>query len=271
MTLHAEDFTRQGQVKQSRALESVELMNQGVETKNYHLYQQGVEGLVIEFGKDIPQLQQRTKRQMFRMDAVVRFVDEVQGIEFGLEHKTFQTRIGIGELFMNPTMEVLDVTTGQLIAVFEKTEAYRLTNLSEINIGYAQDRFIAFQQRYNDLQRQIKRLEAVLEEPNKMLRTTYDDLLVDPWGEKFGLFRNLYTPILRLKHAEYYGTPAGQEMLKSQIKDVNETLADVRKRMDMNVEIINDLRDSKGQISKMQELFVTLMNQYQVPQAKTVK
>ena len=269
MTLRAEDFTLQGQMKQNRALESVELMNRGVETKDYSLYQQGVDGLMGEFGKDIPHLQQRMKRQMFLMDAVARFVDEVQGIEMGLEYKPFQTRIGIGELFMNPTLEVVDVKTGMLIAVFEKVDAYRLLDSCKSDIERAQDGFIAGQKRRSELQRQVSRIQAVLAEPGKMLRTTYDDLLIDPWEEKFGKLRNLYLPILRIKHAEYYGTPAGQQVLQNEISDLEIELADVQDRLDTNAEMIDDIRKSEGQVKEVQEVFVALMNEYQVPRAKT--
>ena len=269
MTLRAEDFTGNGfwaKGNKQKAELFVEQMNEGVAKRNYAQYQDGFQALIREMQGDLPQLQKSTNRKLFLLDTVARFMEEIQIQEPGYREFPFENRIGIGQLFLNPTLEVRVRDTKEIIGVFESIEGYRLVK-DKSKLEKMQDGFIKGQFRRTDLKARIGRAKALLDDPILIFQPGYNDFLTHKVSDK-GFFKASFAYILRRKHLEFYSTPEGEAVLKNEVKAMEKELMDIQERLGSYQDEVKILDLQEKETELYREAFGRLMNQYQVPKAK---
>lgn len=265
MTVHARDFQFKG--SNTKAEQAVERMNRGITERNYVLYQKGIEDLMESVKNSMPQLNHVVKRKLFVMDTVTRFLNEIQSNELGYREFPFETNIGIGQLFLNPTLEVRVRDTQDVIAVFESTKSYRLLG-SKVKLERLQDRFIEAEERRQKVTKNYKEAEALLADPLLIFEPEFDFFLNQPIQDR-GLVKALGAYVVRRNACAYYTSPEGEQALQGYMDAMQKELNGLRAFLSSYQAEVQALHEAEQDVHKYREAFVRLMNQYQVPVARS--
>lgn len=269
MTLRAEDFNLKATGSQKKAEEYVGLMNEAVEVKNYPLYKQGFQKLINEVSDKMPQLKGPMDYKLLAFDMVARFINEVQEVELGFEDKWFSTRIGIGTLFLNPTLEVISTVTGEVLATFENVDCFKLTKFNRAKLEAVQDKRINNENRRLFLMERIKRANSLIDNPEKIFHSAYNDFLVDPQKNEEGVLNKVFATISKLQQSKYYLSVEGKQSLRDELSSMQNELAEIHVELDAYSVELREVDWLKREFGEFQSPFQRLMQQYNLLDAKS--
>jgi hypothetical protein len=273
MTLRAEDFNLKATGttgNMNKAEEYVKLMNQGVEEKNYPLYQKGFKQLVNEVRADIPHLDSHMNYKLFLFDMVSRFINEVQDMELGFTDKPFETRVGIGHLFSSPTLEVKSTETGDVVAIFENIDCFKKATFNYTKLEAIQDKRIANENRRKVLVEHLEKAQALIMKPWKLYSSEYNDFwVVEPQKTVCPISHEAHVIISRFKKLEHLKTPAGQQELTDEVTATQKELAEVQAELLNYSQELLEVESSKREFEMIRNLFQRIMSQYQLQDSTT--
>lgn len=255
MTLRAEEMT---------------IVTQGVNGKNFEFYREEVFGLSKKMGADSKLEENSVKKHLFLLDSLSYFINKIQEAESLYKDKPFETRIGIGELFLKPTLEVRVRETGRLVAVFDSIDGYKRVGMGKEDMNRILDKKSRNQEKGKELQDKLKRANELKLNPSLIFQTAYAEFLETDVEDK-GIMKSLYLYVLRRKQHEVLLSEEGQQMLESKIVQLTEELDEVLMELDKYYDEVAEVEAMKVKHDKYQAGFDHLATLYQIPDAYTLQ
>ncbi|WP_442637738.1 hypothetical protein [Rossellomorea marisflavi] len=255
MTLRAEEMT---------------IVNQGVKGKNYGFYRDEVISLSHKLGADSKLEENSVKKHLFILESLSYFINKIQDVESLYKDKPFETRIGIGELFLKPTLEVRVRETGRLVAVFDSIDGYKKVRMGREEMNRILDKKSRNQEKGKELQDKLNRAKKLKLNPSLIFQSEYTEFL-DSDVEDKGIVKSLYLYVLRRKQHEVLVSEEGQQMLESKIVQLTEELDEVLMELDKYYDEVAEVNAMKVQHEKYQAGFDHLASLYQIPDTFTLQ
>lgn len=244
--------------------EEVTIVNQGVKGKDFGFYKEEVIELSRQLGIDSLLEEHVVKKEMFLLESLAHFLNKIQEAESLYKDKPFETRIGAGELFLKPVLEVRVRETGKLVAIFPTIDAYKEVEMGKEELERILDKKIADQAKGRKVKHKMEKAIELKNDPSLIFQSKFNDFLNQEISEK-GFFKGLYAYILRRKHHEFYASEKGQKGLEKEIARLSKELDEVHLTIEGYATEVESYETSKVKHEKYQAGFDYLASLYQIP------